>query len=67
MTSMFKCVTDLLILDLSSFDMSNVTSKSNMLSDTNSVSVAYARSAADALDLNNGTGKPSSYKFVVKP
>ena len=66
MNCMFLYCSRLKLLDLSSFDMSKVTNTSTMLSGTNSVVNAYAKTQNDADKLNAISGKPSTYSFVVK-
>ena len=53
------------VLDLSSFDTSNVTSINQTFKDC-SAKVGYAKTQQDADKLNNSTGKPSGLTFVVK-
>ena len=58
--------TNIKYLDLSSFDVSNVSNKTDMLTATYGIEKAYAKDEETANFFNNGTNKPSTYKFVVK-
>lgn len=63
---MFYNCSSLTTLDLSSFDMSKVADTLMMLTATNEITSAYARTAADAAILNSDNYKPDTYSFVVK-
>ena len=52
-------------LDLSSFDMSNVTNNDYMFLNSKIIT-GYARTQADADKLNATVGKPSTLTFTVK-
>ena len=66
MSEMFMGSRELKYLDLSSFDVSNVSNKTDMLTATHGIEKAYAKDEETANFFNNGTNKPSTYKFVVK-
>ena len=53
------------ILDLSSFDTSNVTDMTNMFRNARAT-IGYARTQADADRFNASSNKPSGLVFVVK-
>jgi surface protein len=66
MIQLFSGLSRLTTLDLSSFNMTNVTNTNNMFYNCTSVTTAYARTSSDATILNNSSNKPSEWTFVVK-
>ena len=62
---MFNGDSKLSVIDLSSFDFSQVTSYSNMFSGV-TATVGYAKTQADADILNASSDKPSTLVFTVK-
>lgn len=63
---MFSSCSSLVTLDLSTFNMNKDTAPSNMLEGCTKITTAYARTESDATILNNSSGKPSTFTFVVK-
>ena len=65
MQGMFAGTSNLNVIDLSSFDMSNVTNTDLMFWNSNAT-IGYARTQTDANVLNSSTNKPSNLIFRTK-
>jgi len=66
MNSLFYGDSNLETLDLSSFNMDNVTDTRGMFTNCSSLSTVYARNNNDLLKLNSSSNKPSNVQVVLK-